>query len=579
MILKPTIKIVIGLTLGLAVSGTAYAAYDYTKVLSLIDESKKFVEEEKYNISIGLLEEAENRFISKKLGIKSEQIGQEKKKQEKMTEDRLLLGSTEKEIANELFEIDYQEQIEKLSTITKDSKYVLDAKLKIEEIKRLQLEEELGVEKAARVIAESQAEKEKTAKQTALNQVAQKNSEENRLSSDKDGDGLSTREEEKLGTSDYDDDSDDDGILDGEDINPTGGGRLIPQTFTWNYGGYVWEETLTISEDWYDYYKAKDRETEGGVAEVHGLQFVTSQDPFIKSIGAAIKNVSEIDDLNETELALSFVQSLSYVEDFYTGYDEYPKYPVETFFEKNGDCEDTSYLAASLIDSMDIGAAIIILPNHMAVGVWMTCDNPGYYYQVGERCYYYAETTDEGWGLGDMPSEHKKTFATVIEVRSGAKKQVQPEYVSPCVISSEITGYYTDGVDYYSDKFCTWEATCMPYKGYFTDMKELYHDSWCEDIVTAGCYKSSSYAGKYYSGNYWYNDSTCISLYKSMSCTYPYSWAYSCTTQSDYTYKASLYSGYTSDLATQYLQECQDDINTYQQELNEYNNCLNKQEP
>lgn len=579
-----------------SISSTTFAGYDYIKTNQLINESVRLAEEEKYDISLSLLESAENRFLTKKFNILKTDIENERESQEKMAKDKKVIDDVSSSINADFFETNYEEIISELSVIPEDSKYNNEAKLKIEEVKRLKLEDELGIEKASRIIAELEAEAEKTAKQAALVQAAQKervivakNVEEKRLGTDNDGDGLSTREEEKLGTSDYDKDSDDDGINDGEDINPTGGGRMMPQNFVWSYGGFTWDDTRSISEDWYDYYKGKSRELTGSIDDIHGLQFVTSEDPFIQEMGNAVKNAALQNGLNESALALSFVQSLSYVEDSFIGYDEYPKYPVETFFEKNGDCEDTSYLAASIIDAMDIGSAIIILPGHMAVGVWMDCETPGYSYNVRDRCYYYAETTSEGYGLGDIPPDYVNTMATVVEIESGNKTQAYPTQVRSCVANSDITGYYNDGVSYYTDLNCTREITCMQYKGYFTDGYDLYHNAYnskCVNVVTAGCYASDSHAGKFYTGGYWYDDSKCISIYKSMSCTYPYYGYYSCTTESDYNtlYISYVNSGslrYSSEMTSASLDACREDINeynTYQQELSDYNKCVDMKE-
>ena len=114
--------------------------------------------------------------------------------------------------------------------------------------------------------------------------------------------------------------------------------------------------------------------------------------------------------------AVRFIQSLPYVEDAVIGYDDYPKYPIETFVERNGDCEDTSYLAAAIINAMGIDTALLLLPGHMAVGVWGSSDWSGTYYVKNGRRYYYYETTGSGWWFGEVPDEFKGMDATVITI-------------------------------------------------------------------------------------------------------------------------------------------------------------------
>jgi hypothetical protein len=93
----------------------------------------------------------------------------------------------------------------------------------------------------------------------------------------------------------------------------------------------------------------------------------------VDSLAAKLKEAASQEGYSEfetIEFAASFVQSLDYVTDeVSTGYDEYPRYPLETLIDNGGDCEDTSILLASIIDKMGYGVVLIILPNHAGVGV------------------------------------------------------------------------------------------------------------------------------------------------------------------------------------------------------------------
>lgn len=322
------------------------------------------------------------------------------------------------------------------------------------------------------------------------------------------------------------------------------------------------------------------------------LEYVTYNDPFIKTIAKKISEAADEKGFSKAALAEAFVQSLSYVDDVYTGRDEYPKYPVETFFEKNGDCEDTSYLTASIVTAMNIDTTLIVLPGHMAVGVWMDCDTPGTSYKSNDRCYYYTETTGEGWLSGEIPDRYKYSVATLIKIPSGETvSDISPQYNKPCDLSTAFSGYYYDGNNYYSDSQCYNQVYCLSYKGYYVipQVIALYWDSSCSQTVTTGCYKSKIYAGYFYkSGLAWYYDSACTQLYKSMTCIYPYSYGYSCTQEYQYTSKqnscgslraicasagmlGSPSCGYAA--CVEELNKCRSDINEYQSKLNEYNSC------
>jgi len=118
------------------------------------------------------------------------------------------------------------------------------------------------------------------------------------------------------------------------------------------------------------------------------------------------------------EFVIDFVQALPYVpDDVSTGYDDYPKYVLETVCELGGDCEDTAILLASLLEADGFGYDMVLIqpPSHMAVGIWN--ENPsGYYWEHEGRKYAYVETTGAGWGVGEIPSEYEGEQAYVYQV-------------------------------------------------------------------------------------------------------------------------------------------------------------------
>lgn len=57
---------------------------------------------------------------------------------------------------------------------------------------------------------------------------------------------------------------------------------------------------------------------------------------------------------------------------------------------------------------------MLILPGHMAVGVACGDLEDGYYYEYEGEKYYYVETTDSGWKIGEMPSELRNETAILI---------------------------------------------------------------------------------------------------------------------------------------------------------------------
>jgi hypothetical protein len=64
--------------------------------------------------------------------------------------------------------------------------------------------------------------------------------------------------------------------------------------------------------------------------------------------------------------------------------DEYWRFPVETLYDETGDCEDTSFLFASVAEAMGYDAVILMLPGHAAVGI-ASDQASGAYFVEGER--------------------------------------------------------------------------------------------------------------------------------------------------------------------------------------------------
>lgn len=489
------------------ISVGGYGGFEYYKTTKVVKEAKQLAGEEKYNEAIEKLETAQNNLVVKNLGLKRQEINDEIEVNKRNLEDK----SKFTQALGKIDEGNYQEAIDSFSELPENSFYYKDAQLKTEEAKRKMVEEELGETKIAqkeaeekaqqeaikRSQAEAKAKQEEFEKTLKEQQLSEKEAEEKRMNTDNDGDGLTYRRELELGTSDWNTDSDGDGIPDNLDAHPAGGGRLVSQTFNWSYGGYNWTYTTAIHEDWFSYYRAKPRGSHPSI------DYITSDDPFIKRISKKISDEAEkTPNVGKTWLAVSFVQNLPYVDDIFTGYDEYPKYPVETFFEKNGDCEDTSYLAVSIIDAMNIGSVLILLPGHMAVGVYMNCDTPGTYYELDGRCYYYVETTSNEFAGGEIPDKYRNTRATLIKIPSGNTASVYPQYIKPCYASPDFSGYYYDGTNYYSDSQCNYLTYCMSYKEYYVNPQittKLYWDSSCSQEVITWCQKSIYYPGYFYS--------------------------------------------------------------------------------
>jgi polyhydroxyalkanoate synthesis regulator phasin len=123
------------------------------------------------------------------------------------------------------------------------------------------------------------------------------------------------------------------------------------------------------------------------------------------------------DDTETVNYVAAFTQSLPFAEDYVYGtWDEQPRYPLETLFDREGDCGDTSILTAAVLDAMGYDTALIFFEEarHAAVGVANAGKVYGDHYTHNETKYFYLETTNDGWELGVKPpsleSEHVHVY-------------------------------------------------------------------------------------------------------------------------------------------------------------------------
>jgi len=145
---------------------------------------------------------------------------------------------------------------------------------------------------------------------------------------------------------------------------------FIIRDYSWPYGGKEWTWELSINQSMYDYFKEVPRPP-----TMNYSVYVTNpqDDPYIDSLVEDINEATAEENYSEyqiVEFAIAFVQNLPYTVDSATSpFDEYLRYPVETLVDNGGDCEDTSILLASILNSMGYGVILIEFPEHCAVGV------------------------------------------------------------------------------------------------------------------------------------------------------------------------------------------------------------------
>ena len=194
----------------------------------------------------------------------------------------------------------------------------------------------------------------------------------------------------------------------------------VPKRYTWEFperaGARRWLPVsrftvdLLISSARYNEYRERERELNVRRYDT----YVTAPTPEVEVLAGKLLRLGRqrgFRSYDQASNTLAFTQQcIRYTADRSpeTGEPvEYPKYPIESLMEEAGDCEDQAILTAALLKRMGYDVALLIFPGHVAVGVAGAEGLPGAYVTdpaTGIR-YFYAETTTDGWLLGELPKE------------------------------------------------------------------------------------------------------------------------------------------------------------------------------
>ena len=201
--------------------------------------------------------------------------------------------------------------------------------------------------------------------------------------------------------------------------------------YPFTYKGNECTLTLSIPLRDYIYYKERPRPswTEYSSRASHPYYFFTeytsmvtdpNDDYLINTVVSQLNEVATDKGLSGNDkiaLVLTYVQSLTYTGDNVTAsVDEYPRYPVETLFDRGGDCEDTSILLAAILTDMGYDVALLLFEefDHIGLGINYPLEYGNSWIYEAKR-YWYLDTTG-GRSAGWCPDEYAETSAYVYPV-------------------------------------------------------------------------------------------------------------------------------------------------------------------
>ncbi len=176
-----------------------------------------------------------------------------------------------------------------------------------------------------------------------------------------------------------------------------------------NYDNEIKKYGIITNINEYEYLAKKRIDRENKTLK----DFIQPFDPMVEDIGyQLLSKAIKVGEPHTYKLVNSFMKSLKFKENTSKGYDDYPKFPLETLIEEEGDSEDASILAASLLINMGYNCVLLDFPKmktnarFMAVGIECKgCE--GHYYRVGKSKFYFLNAFKQT-DLGTIPSKLKK---------------------------------------------------------------------------------------------------------------------------------------------------------------------------
>lgn len=141
--------------------------------------------------------------------------------------------------------------------------------------------------------------------------------------------------------------------------------------YAWTFGGAY--QSIQIDTTYADYlmYRNMNHAIDWTYASTNAdiipqyAAFSTPDDPTIKATAEQLRSNAiaqgYTSDLDILRFVYAFVGQIQYAYDIdTTNFSEYPKYPLEMLYDRSGDCEDSSALYISLVESLGYDAGLML---------------------------------------------------------------------------------------------------------------------------------------------------------------------------------------------------------------------------
>ncbi|WNY28071.1 hypothetical protein MmiEs2_02510 [Methanimicrococcus stummii] len=165
-------------------------------------------------------------------------------------------------------------------------------------------------------------------------------------------------------------------------------------TYTWFFDKQAYSQSVEIPREMFDFYQQNKSHSRRDYAQYAVSEYDRE---IVRKLADSFQAHGQKNRYSDDEIALniiSFVHTIPYTIDLETtGLSEYPRYPAETLVE-GGDCEDRAILAAAILYELDMDCILILMKDHMALGLKDNGNFSGASYRYNDTVYYYAGVTD-----------------------------------------------------------------------------------------------------------------------------------------------------------------------------------------
>jgi hypothetical protein len=98
------------------------------------------------------------------------------------------------------------------------------------------------------------------------------------------------------------------------------------------------------------------------------------------------------------------------------------KTPVEVLSTNSGDCDEKSFLMATLLKEKEHNSLLIFTENHAFLAIAIKNDQAinqhSTFLKINDQKYYYAETTQAGWEIGAFNGYDKKDIVGIYDIQN-----------------------------------------------------------------------------------------------------------------------------------------------------------------